>query len=288
MGSLACARAQVTVEVIPEQQNFLQGEALVVNVRIVNRSGQTLQLGAGDDWLTFSMQGQQGTVVARTGDVPVAGEFTLESSKAAIKSVDLAPWFLLTQPGHYTITATVKIKEWHFEAASRSAGFDIAEGAKLWEQLVGLPRAGGATNSMPEVRKYVLQQTTYMKGQPRLYLRVIDSYGKSLRVVPVGQILSFSRPDPRVDQISNLHLLFQSGPNSFTYAVFNPEGEVLIRQIHEYTSTRPHLRIDEDNKISVAGGARRVTPNDIPAPPPEDSAEALVTTPTTGTTNTSQ
>src|SRR5260221_2671866 len=98
LASMACASAQVTVEVIQDQQQFLPGEALKVAVRITNLSGQELRLGGEDDWLTFAVASREGIVVPKIGDAPVMGEFVLESSKAAIKRLDLSPFFILTQP----------------------------------------------------------------------------------------------------------------------------------------------------------------------------------------------
>ena len=75
--------AQVTVEVTQDQDQFLPGEALPTAVRITNRSGQTLHLGRDEDWLTFSVQARDVEVVPKTGEVPVVGEFDLESSRVA-------------------------------------------------------------------------------------------------------------------------------------------------------------------------------------------------------------
>src|SRR3981081_860084 len=81
--------AQVKVEVMQSQDQFLPGESLPTAVRITNRSGQTLRLGSEEDWLTFSIEARDGTIVPQTGDAPVTGEFTLGSSKMATKRVDL-------------------------------------------------------------------------------------------------------------------------------------------------------------------------------------------------------
>src|SRR5882757_9792078 len=89
------ASAQVSVEVKLDQDQFLPGEAVRVAVRITNRSGQTLHLGAEADWLTFSIESRDGFVVGKDADVPVIGEFVLESSKTATKRIDLAPCFSL-------------------------------------------------------------------------------------------------------------------------------------------------------------------------------------------------
>src|SRR5512133_290514 len=274
LASLATASAQVTVEVTQEQNQFLQGEAIPVAVRITNRSGQTLHLGEEQDWLTFDIEAREGSVVSKTADVPVSGEFDLESSRVAIKRVDLAPCFGPMQPGHYGITATVHIKEWNRQVLSPAKFFDVIEGAKLWEQEVGIPDDSGTSSGSPEMRKYILQQANYLKGQIRLYLRVTDTYGKTYRLFPIGPMISFGRPEAQVDKFSHLHVLYQSGPSLFSYTVYDYEGNMLARQGYDYRESRPRLRVDEDAIIFVYGGIRHYLPNDIP-PTPEDTLKPV-------------
>jgi hypothetical protein len=279
---LACAAplaAQVTVEVRQDQEQYLPGEAMPLAVRITNRSGETLSLGAEEDWLTFSSEGQDGEVVPKLGDAPVAGQFFLESSKVAIKHVDISPFFSFPQSGHYSVVATVRIPGWDHDLVSRPKGFDIIEGAKLWEKDFGVPKAGGSTNAMPEIRRYMLQQANYLRGELRLYLRVLDATGKVLRVLPIGTMLSFSRPEPQVDKFSNLHVLYQNGPHTFSYTQYTPDGELLARQFYDYGNARPRLRLDEDGTIAVMGGARKQTKNDFPPPPPTISENTPGPTP---------
>ena len=271
LAALRPALAQVTVEVTQEQDQFLPGEAIPTAVRITNHSGQTLRLGADDDWLSFSVESHDREIVPKTGDVPVKGEFLLPSSKVATKRVDLAPYFSATLPGAYTVIATVRIKEWNNEFTSPPKKFDVIEGAKLFEQEVGLPEPPGSTNATPEIRKYILQQAHYLKSQLRLYLRVTDGSGaKVFRVFPVGPMVSFGRPEPQVDRFSNLHLLYQDKPRSFDYTVFDPDGRVICHQTYDYLTTRPRLQPDGDGRVSVKGGTRRVTAEDVPAPTPEE------------------
>jgi hypothetical protein len=272
--SFGLVRAQVTVEVTLPQEQFLQGESLPVAVRIENRSGQTLLLGDGQDWLTFSLEGREGEVVPKSGDVPVEGEFLLESSQVAIKHVDLAPYFTLSGQGHYGIVAAIKIRDWGRQLESRPKYFDIVDGSKLWEQAVGVPEADDKTGTMPEVRRYILQQANYIKGQLRLYLRVTDAYGRAIRVFNIGPMLSFSRPQPQVDKLSHLHVLYQKGPGSYSYYVFDLDGKVLTHQTWEYLATRPRLKLDDDGSVTVTGGSRRIAANDIPPPTPEELENA--------------
>lgn len=272
--SLGFAQAQVTVEVTLPQDQFLQGESLPVAVRIENRSGQTLRLGEGPDWLTFSLEGREGAVVPKVGDVPVEGEFQLESSQVAIKHVDLAPYFTVSDPGRYGIVADVKIRDWGRQLESRTKYFDVVDGSKLWEQAVGVPESGDKAGTAPEVRRYILQQANYIKGQLRLYLRVTDAYGRALRVYNIGPMLSFSRPEPQVDKLSHLHVLYQKGPGSYSYTVFDLDGKILTHQTYEYLATRPRLKLDDDGNVTVTGGSRKVAANDIPPPTPEELDQA--------------
>jgi hypothetical protein len=271
-GSLGSVSAQISVEVVQEQQQFLEGEALPVAVRITNRSGQTLHLGAEPDWLTFSVESSDGLIVSKLGEVPVTGEFVLDSSKMATKRVDLAPYFAVRHQGSYSIIAGLHMKQWGQDIFSAPKTFEVINGAKMWEQEIGVPQPGGA--GAPEARKYILQQANYIKGHLRLYLRVTDADGKALKVVPIGPMVSFGRPDPpQIDNLSNLHVLYQNGPFSFSYTVFNPNGELVTRQVHNYTTTRPRLVANGDGEIVVKGGERRVTANDVPAPKSDDTEE---------------
>ena len=97
---LAFCRASaqlVDVKVVLDQDQFLPSETLPLAVRITNRSGQTLHLGADPDWLTFSVESDDHFIVVKNSEVPVLGEFDLGSSQVATKHVDLQPYFDLAR-----------------------------------------------------------------------------------------------------------------------------------------------------------------------------------------------
>jgi hypothetical protein len=270
--SLVCGFGQVTVEVVLDQQQFLPGESVPIAVRITNRSGQTLRLGNDDEWLSVAVQGRAGSPVHQISDLPVRGEFTLETSQRATRRLDLAPCFNLSAKGNYLIQAAVKIAQWDKTFASDPVLISVISGAKLWDREFGVPQ--GDTNSPPEVRKYILQEANYLKKNLRLYLRVTDvTENKIFRVLAIGPMVSFGQPEPQLDNRSNLHVLYQHGRTLFSYVVVNPDGEILLRQTYEVAASRPRLKLDSEGKIVVAGGVRRLAnddspPREEPTPPP--------------------
>jgi hypothetical protein len=255
--------AQVSVEVALDQEQILPGEALIVGVRITNFSGQTLRFGADNDWVHFTIEGRDGYVVAMTGEVPVTGEFEVESSTVATKRVDLAPYFTITRPGRYLVTALVKLKDWDKQLANKPKGFDVIAGTKLWEQDFGVPVPAGESTA-PDVRRYALQQAIHLK-QMKLYARVTDqAESRVFACFPLGPMVSFSKPECQIDKSSNLHVLYQTGARAFNYSVVNPDGKLTLRRTHEYSETRPVLRADREGRIVVAGGVRRPSRDDFP------------------------
>jgi hypothetical protein len=263
------AAAQLSVEIVTEQDQFLRDEGVPLKVRVTNRSGQTLRLGTDNDWLSFNVDSHEGVAIAKLGDVPVRGEFVLETAHVVTRQVDIAPSFDLTEPGRYTVTATVRVKDWASEISSKPKRIEVVRGTKIWEQEFGVPAPSG----FPEVRRYILQQAQYQK-QLRLYLRITDANDQSVfKVQPLGILVSFSRPEAQVDQNSDLNVIFQNGARSFQFLVVRPDGNITLRQTYDYTASRPSLRANDEGRIYVSGGARRYTANDLPVPlPPATNA----------------
>jgi hypothetical protein len=256
------ASAQVSVDLVLDQEQFLPSESIPLAVKITNRSGQQLHLGADANWLTFSMEADDGFVVLKNAEVPVTGAFDLESAQMATKRVDLQPYFAMSKPGRYRVTATLRIKDWGAQVPSAPKHFDVINGAMLWQQDFGV---ANGTNRAPEVRKYTLEQANYLKEQLRLYVQVSDAaQARIYRVTALGPMVSFSHPEAQVDRSSRLKVLWQTGAQMFSYAVVNPDGTVAAMEYYDNFFSRPRLTIDENGEISVTGGTRRLKPAEMP------------------------
>jgi hypothetical protein len=274
----------VTVDVTFDQSQFLPGETIVAAVRINNLSGQDIELGEDNQWLTFYMQADGGYIVPLSSLPPVTGRFTLHSAQVATRRVNITPYFNLTHPGRYRLTATVTIPQWsNQQVTSRVTTFMIMTGVHLAnapEIEFGVPARAGETNHAPEIRKYSLEKATYAHDL-RLYLRLSDISGKALRVFPIDRMVSFSSPEAQIDGDSNLHVLHQTGARSFNYCIIDTDGDITLRQTYDYTATRPTLSKNNEGKIFVAGGIRRLSPRDFQqtASIPATKPDAQVTSP---------
>ncbi len=260
--SLLSATAQVNVELLFDQDQFLRSESMPTRLRISNSSGQTLKFGDQANWLAISIDDEKGKSIWHTGEIPMPKPFEIESAKAVSLRMDLMPYFDLGKAGHYTATARVKFPQLEKEVITDAKGFDIVSGTDLWKREFGVP---GQTP--PEVRQYVLQVANLL-NRNQIYARVTDANGgRVFRVFALGPVVSFSANtiEAQLDGSSNLHVLFQNFKNTFIYAVVAPDGEQIIRQTHEIArDSRPHLRVEEDSRIHVKGGHRRILLSDLP------------------------
>lgn len=268
------ASAQLRVEVSFEQETYLPKETMNAVVRIYNSSGQTLVLGTNADWLTFSIENSNGSIVEQKKQPDIMGEFTLPSANRARKYVDLAEAFDLSKMGRYYVTATVHIPQWNQSfTCSKHAVVGISTGVKLWEAAFGLPDAN--PDGRPEIRKFQLVQANHLK-ELTLFVRITDqSESYTYNIFPLGILMGLSRPEPQLDRWSNLHVLCQNGAHSFRYTVIMPDGMILTRQTWDIEQdSRPTMVVAEEGRIKLVGGARRVSASDLP--PPELLSDKVV------------
>ena len=258
----------VSVHLSLAQDQFLPDEDVRVVVHVTNLSGQPLTLGQDDNWVSFSIQGENNLPVEKFSNIPVAGAFTLQSAEVGKKPYNITPHFNFRHPGRYRLVATANLPQWNKQISSKPIFFMVMNGLPLPsvpEIQFGLPSPQGAPNTPPEVRRYSLQKVAYL-SELKLYFRLTDDAGKTLRVFPIDRMVSFSQPEAQIDRFSNFHVLNQSGAKAFTYCEINPFGQILVRQTFDYTRSRPSLAKDVTGHILVTGGERRVTDHDLPPP----------------------
>ena len=242
--------AQVEVRLKLEQEAFLPGEALQTSIRISNFSGRKLTFGKEPQWIRFNVEAIEGSVVNQTSEIADSGEFSLESSTRGTLRYDLQPIFDLSRPGRYRLTATVITPE-HEAVTSPPEVFEVIRGSRLWEQEVGVPGTDGSVR-----RKYLLQQANHLR-EVRLYVRITDdTESTTIKVIHIGRMVSFARPQPVIDRQARLHLLNQMTADGYVYLVIAPDGTVATRENYRMTEHRPQIRMNDAGVVTVIGGER--------------------------------
>jgi hypothetical protein len=258
----------VTAELRLGQDQYLPDEDVRLQVTIANRSGQPVVLGTDNQWIAFNIVGEHEYVVPKQGEMPVQSPFTLQSGQSVTREFNPTPYFRFREPGRYSLSATIRIAQWKQVIVCKPVAFTVSEGVPLphlGDLTIGVPPSPGATNVPPEVRRYSLLKASDL-NELRLYFRLTDQNGRTLRVFPLARMLSFSDPAAEIDRANNLHVLLQTGARTFTYSVLDPNGSLLARQFHEYTRTRPSLHSNNEGQVFVEGGRRVLTWEDVPAP----------------------
>lgn len=261
---ICTARAQISVEVDFDKEQYLSGEPVIANVRIVNFSGRTLELGATDGWLRFDVETSKNVFVAKIGEPNLVEKFEIPSAGRGTRRVNLGTIFDIMAPGRYMVSAAITIPTVSGELMSKAVGFNVMAGAPIWERDFGLPDGS-------ETRKYSLVQAMSQKDV-RLFLRISDQHrARYFSVILLGPVLSFSKPETQVDSQARLHVLFQVSGRAFLYYVVQPDGTVARRNTFQYSGTRPLLKADREGEWGVVGGMQLVTAEDIPAHEPGDA-----------------
>jgi len=265
-----CVQAQVVVvDLVSQQEEYLPNEELVVGVRIANQSGRPLHFGRDNAWLVFDVQALDTKHVGIMQDMPVKGEFKLDSPMRAVRPFNIAPYVDMSRSGRYFITATVEIREpgWRQTIQSSPLKVDIVRGATVWQKEFGV-LDGRLEDGSPEIRRYSLQKVNLMNNRMKMYLRVSSQdETKVYKVTPIDYMMSFSRKELRLDKYNNLHILLQT-PRSiardYNYSVFGGDGRLILRQTHNADFSRPALMSDSNGFVRVKGGQRRYARSDVP------------------------
>ncbi len=255
--------AQVKVEVLLRQNQFLVKETLEVGVRVVNHSGQPLKLTKGD-WLTLSVIDENDFAVKQITAMPVAEDITVESSYMVTQWLDIGQSFEFKENARYSVRARVDVFDWKRDFYSEPRKFEMIRGASLWEQKFGVPPK--APGMEPEFRTYILQQALYLT-EPQLYLRITDESGKNVYSVErLAPFIQVSRPEAQVDTLSRLHVFTQISMRDFVHIVIDPDGKIQQRDTYVIEGYRPTLKVSPSGGVYVAGGTRQLRRTDIPTP----------------------
>lgn len=261
-------KSLVQLQITLRQRLYLPGEAIEVDIAILNNSGGALTFKPEDGWLDFTVWNMvkptgEGNPVPKVKPLFINETFTVKHTESARATVDLSTGFDLARHGLYRVQASMTYPGATAAINAEAVTLNVVPGYKLSELEFGLPHAeAGAT---PESRKYSLQRITLTEiREMRLYVSVTDPAEETIfRQVRLGRVAGNDAPPTRLDRLSNLHVLHQIDARLFTHTTVSPRGDILLRESYESLGSRPGFKVDDEGRVSVSGGVRRARADDI-------------------------
>lgn len=237
--------AQLDLRLETPKSSYLQYASIPVTVHLKNLGAEELVLGEGREspWLEMIVQSIDGLLIPV--DRPLSPPaLTLRAGEARALPLDLAPHFLVREPGGYRVRASARLASGQ-SLLTEPLPFLIGRGEVIWT----VPRGQGKDRRIFSLLKY------YEDPNVGLYLRV-EVPGKNL-VYPayrLGPFLPLGAPSAEFDADNHLHLLYTVAPGQHRITVVNQDGQPLREELRQDTGGKPRLRKSPDGMVDVAGG----------------------------------
>ena len=216
-----------------------------MTVKLKNLGAQDLVLEdqAGQPWLEMIVQSTDGLLLK--SDRPfLSPPVTLASGEARALPLDLAPHFLVREPGGYLVRGSVRLPSGQ-TLLTEPLTFLVGRGEVVWTT----PRGEGKDRRIFSLLKF------YEDPNLGLYLRVeVPEQNQVFPARRLGPFLPLGKPVAEFDIKNHLHLLYVVAPGEYRIAVVNLDGQLLREETRQETTERPSLRRSPDGLVDVQGG----------------------------------
>lgn len=260
-----CAQAALRLEL--SQTNYIQYEPVYVMVSIRNYTAHSLVFGEAPGLkgkLDFEIETPDGRrSMAKLLDpkkpAPLTGTIIPPGGTRHL-TFCLSAYYDLRQKGRYSIRAVLSHPQFQQEYESEAAYMSVVSGMPVWTTTVGIPdllNSSAGQNPQEkkiQTRKYSI--VSYFTGKTSVYALVIED---SSRVYAVRRI-AFDmggnlKPKCEIDYLSRINLLVSASPKVYVYYQYDPNGNLIKKQILIKTSTTPSLIVNhKTGSVMVAGG----------------------------------
>ena len=222
---LGTAAAQIDVRLEPVRHDFIVGEHVALKLTLTNHTDGRISLSNRPErpWLNFVITKRGESSPVSPTAAPKFPDVTLAPGATRSFQVDLKNFYRLDVSGSYNAVAVLRQPNAHGTFNSNRALFVLTNGGNMRAFNV---RAGGKNLEL-SVR------LAPANGHDALFGQVINNDTK--RVVGacfLGRYLNFMQPRIMLDAAQNLHVLCQSTPDFYTYAVMNTRGERAHYQLY--------------------------------------------------------
>lgn len=212
------AEAQIELRLEPIRHEFLVGENVALKLTITNQTDSTINLTntPGRPWLYF--------VIGRRGEsapiTPIASPRfpTLRITPGSRRSfqIQTADFYRLGRDGSHWAVATIRMPDGETTYSSNRTQFVLVQGGEVRAFTI---QARGQ-------RLKTSLRLAHIGGQDALFGQVMNLDTKRiLGACYLGRYINFMKPRVLLDSAQNMHILCQSSPEFFTYAVMNTHGK---------------------------------------------------------------
>lgn len=247
--------SQIEVAMNLSDNRIIQNEPIYATVSVTNNSGKPIKVGNIPNWLDIDVNQKVDGVAIKTGSLVITDGVEILPGKTLPIPIRVDELYQLSSVSRYTIQATLRVNEWNTPFAGKESYFDVVKGTTIWSKAYSSPGLKGL-NGQKGVFTYNLV-TNVGAGRRKLLFQIKDSDPvRILRTVPVVKMISFSKPEAMIDPASNLHILCQYGRTDFTYNIYSPTGDLILRLTYRPNPAKPYLYKNAEGIIEVRGGKR--------------------------------
>ena len=212
------AFAQIELRLQPLRKDFIVGENVTLRLTIVNQTDASIALKntPGRPWLNFHLtkRGEQGDISPiAAGRFP---EVVLTPGSTRSFDFNIKSLYRLNTAGNYAIVATLRLPDSKNTYSSNRGLFTLTNGGKVREFNIQA-RGERITLSLRMAK---------INGKECLFGQAVNKdTNQVIGACYMAEYVSFMKPCMLLDGAQNLHLLCQSSPDFYTYAVMNTFGE---------------------------------------------------------------
>lgn len=237
--------AQLDLRLETPKSSYLQYAPIPITVKLKNLGAESLDLGDAQDapWLEMIVQSIDGLLI-RSDQALAPPKVVLQPGETRDLVLDLAPHFLVREPGGYRVRASARLPSGQ-NLLTEPMTFLVGKGEVIWTTV----RGEGQDRRVYSLLKF------YEDPNVGLYLRVeVPGQNQVFPSRRLGPFLPLGKPSAEFDSKNHLHLLYAVAPGQHRITVVNQDGKILREENRQETTEKPRLRSSPDGLVDVVGG----------------------------------
>lgn len=252
------ASAQVDVAITTAKKEFVPYEAIMVTLRITNRSGRPILMASADGtspWVKFVVANERGENLPLVAQAEAQPPLQVRPGQAVEQEFMVNAIYPMVEYGGYSIQASVWVPPDRAFASSNRVRATVLGAREIWSDSFVVPAGrpdGGGTSRIFRILKLRTLDKQY------LYVRLEDrSSSRVLACFPISLNLDLREPRYTIDPDGNLHVLNLVHLQTYQHTVIDSSGKIVSRENHrDDNGSSPVLAVAADNSVGVLGGRR--------------------------------